>query len=183
MKRINTKWIFLLTLLAVISCSDDDNGTPDPRLELVGSYTINDIDITLTQGTVTASLDLTTNAVIQLFINDEVSSNQMAIELEDFLEETILAYYEFFGDDVFINVTITDKQLVTIQGNRFEIRNLDYEMSVLYDGHTANQYWVCETSIVGSVSGDTIDLTYFIEGHVDDINSTFEGTAIGVLLE
>ncbi|MEP2773651.1 MAG: hypothetical protein ABJH05_15975 [Fulvivirga sp.] len=180
--------VLLVAYLALVSCSNDDDPTPepivepDPRLEYVGSYEINTVDITYRQGTVSSSLDLTNSSIIELSLDQSLNTNQMTIEAEDFLEETLTGYYEYFGSEIFINVTIDDAQIVTIEENTFVIRNLDFEMAVLFDGSTPNQYWVCETKIEGTISEGIMSISYFIEGHVNDINGTFEGSASGQII-
>lgn len=188
MKKYSTIYLLLATFL-IVSCSDDDDAAPvpidepDPRLELLGFYEVNTVELTYTQGVVSATLDLNTNSIIELSLSENINGNQIEVELEDFLEETIDTYYETFGEEVFVNVSIIDEQIASLKDSTLTVRNLDFDMSILYSGQSQDQYWICETNLEASISGNTIEINYFIEGHINDINGTFEGTATGVLLE
>jgi len=182
-KMRSTYPLFLSIVFFLFSCSDDDEATPDPRLALVGSYNMTSIDVNVSQGSLQNNFPYNTNSVIELTIDENLGRDKMLIELEDFLEESLTDYYEFFGGDVNIQVSFLEPQQATIVDRTFTVSNLDFEFVVYFNSSAPDQYWHSEINMEAVVTESDITINYLLVGRESNVTTTFDGVASGSLME
>lgn len=124
-------------MLAVFSCSKDDDQPTDPRLEFVGAYRVSETELRV----VNTALDIDSTFTVDIDprirfeLDNNLGDNELLVDMEEYIEDLYRAYFLAFGttlDDV--DVDFNEDIVAQIADNDFEIINAEFEVRVVNDG-------------------------------------------------
>jgi hypothetical protein len=163
---------FLLVIsivLLLMSCSDDE--PRDFRLSLEGEYEVDQLDNTVTPdgGSEIPVNDLDVDPDIILSLDASLEDDEMAIELEEFLEDLFEETNAELGNIVSASVEFDDvDDLVTqVTTNSFELNDLGFEVELTMSG-SPTLLRICEMDISGEIMNNEMTFEFHIDIVLDE---------------
>lgn len=174
------KLFVILFALSFAGCKDNED--PDPRQAFIGAYEMDDFDITVVSASVgvDTTFSLPHESEIEFETDDELDTDELKVELEDFLENVILEGLSVFaspGTTVAVSVDIDDTAIAEISGNEFELDDLSFTITVTSGGTPS--VFNCEIKGQGELESDELTHEFEITILGDAGNVIFEGTITG----
>lgn len=163
----------ILSVLLTAACSDED---PDPRQAFAGAYEMNDFDVLITIGVDDSTIEVSTNPEIEIEFENGLRTDELKIELEEFVGDVINETLGALEGAVFTFDIDDDDSVVEISGNEFELDDVDFDL-IYSDGGTTVKY-PCEISGEGKLEGEELTLEFEIALYAGGVY-TFKGTAVG----
>ncbi len=177
-------FLFVVTIvLFFISCSDDD--PKDFRLSLEGEYEVEQLDNTVTPdgGAEIPVNDLDADPDIILSIDASLNDDEMAIELEKFLEELFEETNAELGNIVSASVEFDDvgDLVAQVTANSFELNDLGFEIELASMGNPT-RLRICEMDVSGNINNGVMIFEFHIDILLDENGNevTFDGAGTAV---
>lgn len=167
-------------MLAVFSCSNNDDQPTDPRLEFVGTYKISETEVRVVNfatdidSTFTVDID----PKVKFELDNNLNNNELLVDMEEYIEDLYSASFLAFGtlpDD--IDVDIDEDMIAQISGNYFEISNAEFEVRIVFEGVVT--LLDNEIEVEGNFIGDTVKFDFEIEAESDSAQLDFTGESEG----
>lgn len=169
-----SKLLIVLMLLTFFGCSDDE---PDPRAALVGTYEMEDFDVSFTStDDIDTVITVSTNPDIEFERETELHSNELKLDIEDFIDDSMQKTIGVMFDGTVISPDFDNDFIVEVTGNEFVINETNFVTNI-QEGDTYELITVFDGE--GSLDEEELTLDFTFTIYLGESNFTFSGTATG----
>ncbi|UII21706.1 hypothetical protein [Fulvivirga ligni] len=182
MKVYRLLFVLFVLMLSLNACDDEE--TPDARLALTGTYDMEDAEVrfTRTNPIMDTTVYLDFNSEIEFEIDDELDSDELQVDLNDFIEKLLKEVLRIFNDQVLVEVDIDgDDTVAKGEDGKYSIEEFEFDMPFSIIGGSESTV-VVKIDIDGEMDGDEHEIEFDIAAGAFTANDSpirLRGTAMG----